>query len=334
VDHRIVEEISNPAPRQVIDFLEYSWECSECGSQTVSRHPDCPPGGRLGKNVLVQATLMKFQERLPHRKVCEALERTYGLQVTPATVLDVTRRVGGWLQPEYMRILRRIRFAEVVYVDETGARVDGVRYWIWVFTTRSDTLIVIRKGRGKRVLGEILGDDFRGVIVCDGWRSYPNFTGRIQRCWARLLREARYLAEHVDEARPLSEALHELYRRLNVASMDRPPPGEAARLAEEARALMEAWAGRPYEAGELRRFAAKMLNGLGHWFTFLTVPGVEATNNRAERALRELVVQRKIMGCFRNGKGTLICETVMTVLSTWKQQGRDLPQTLGEALNR
>jgi hypothetical protein len=71
---------------------------------------------------------MKFQERLPHWKVCEALERTYGLQVTPATVLDITRRVSGWLRPEYMRILRRIRSAEVVYVDEMGVKVDGGRY--------------------------------------------------------------------------------------------------------------------------------------------------------------------------------------------------------------
>jgi len=93
VGHRVVEEISNPAPRQVIDYLEYGYECTECGHHTASRHPDCPPAGRLGKNVLVQATLMKFEERLPHVKVSEALERTYGLTVTPATVLDITRRV-------------------------------------------------------------------------------------------------------------------------------------------------------------------------------------------------------------------------------------------------
>jgi len=334
VDHRIVEEISNPHPRQVIDFLEFEWMCTECGSHTVSMHPDCPPSGRLGKNVLVQATLMKFQERLPHWKVCEALERTYGLQVTPATVLDITRRVSGWLRPEYMRILQRVRAAEVVYVDETGARVDGVRHWTWAFTTGSETLVAIRKSRGKRVLREVLGEGFEGVVVCDGWRSYPNFTKRIQRCWAHLLREAKSLAEHVEEAKPLSKALHELYRRLNAASMDRPPPEEALRLAEEARALMETWARRPYESGEVRRFAAKMLNGMDHWFTFLTVPGVEATNNRAERALREHVVQRKIMGCFRNGKGTMIYETAMTVLATWKQQGRNLSQTLGEALTQ
>jgi transposase len=334
VGHRIVEEISNPAPRQVIDYLEYGWECTECGAHTTARHPDCPPWGRLGKNVLVQATLMKFEERLPLVKASEALERTYGLSVTPATVLDITRRVAWWLRPEYTRILRRIRSAPVVYMDETGARVDGRRHWIWVFTTLTDTLIVIRRSSGKRVLREVLGKGFKGVIVCDGWSSYPGFTDLIQRCWAHLLREARYLAEHLEEARPLSEALHGIYRRVNIPPEDRPPPEEAARLAEEARRTMEGWARKPYEAEEVRRFASKVLNGIDHWFTFLTVPGVEPTNNRAERALREHVVRRKIMGCFRNGKGTGIYETVMTVLATWKLQGCDLSQILSETLTQ
>ena len=92
--------------------------------------------------------------------------------------------------------------------------------------------------------------------------------------------------------------------------------------------------GGPCGSGEVRRFAAKVVNGVDHWFTFLEVPGVESTNNRAERGLRELVVQRKIMGCFRNGKGTMICETVMSALATWSQSGRDLAEALDEALTR
>jgi len=334
VGHRIVEEIGNPAPRQVIKYLEYRWTCTECDASTSARHPDCPPSGRFGKNVLIQAALMKYEERLPHRKVSETLDRTYGFSITPATAFDVTRRVAGWLRPEYLRILRRIRSADVVYVDETGVKVDGVLHWMWVFTTGCETLIVVRKSRGKKVLEEVLGEGFKGVIVCDGWRAYPSYTGRIQRCWAHLLREAKYLAERNDEAGPLSEALHMLYRRFNVAPLGKPPPEKALRLAGEARASMERLAGKPYESVEVRRFAGKIRNGLGHWFTFLTVPGVEATNNRAERALREHVVQRKIMGCFRNGKGTEIYETIMTVLATWKQQGLPLAETLAEALTQ
>ncbi|MBL7079587.1 transposase [Candidatus Bathyarchaeota archaeon] len=61
-------------------------------------------------------------------------------------------------------------------------------------------------------------------------------------------------------------------------------------------------------------------------FAFLAVPGVGPTNNRAERALRVHVVQRRIMGCFRNGKGTWIYETVMTLLATWKQRDETYPK--------
>ena len=83
----------------------------------------------------------------------------------------------------------------------------------------------------------------------------------------------------------------------------------------EARVEMLRLAGVLYKSAEMRRVAGKVLGGLDHWFTFLTVAGVEATNDRAERALREYVVQRKIMGCFRNGKSKGTYEAVMTVLA-------------------
>lgn len=73
---------------------------------------------------------------------------------------------------------------------------------------------------------------------------------------------------------------------------------------------------------------------MDHWFTFLLVEGVEPTNNRAERALREAVVQRKIMVCLCNMKGALNCETLMTLLASWNQRGELLLQALGDALTR
>jgi len=331
VNHRILEEVSNPAPKQVIDFLEFEWECEACGSHMTARHPDCPPEGLFGKNVYVQTTLLKYEDRLPLRKVQAALER-HGLTVTPSTVLEILRRAAMWLRPEYERILQRMRTADVVYTDETGLKVDGRQYWIWAFTTQNETLVAIRKSRGKKVLKEILGEDFKGFIVCDGWKSYPNFTSHIQRCWAHLLTEAKYLAERIDEAKLLSQALHELYQRINISPEDRPPPDDMEDLVEEAKNILERWAGRPYKTVEVGRFAVKIRNGIDHWFTFLTTPGVEPTNNRAERALREHVVQRKIIGTLRNQKGTLIHETITTVLATWKQQGLNpseiLPTTI------
>jgi hypothetical protein len=78
--------------------------------------------------------------------------------------------------------------------------------------------------------------------------------------------------------------------------------------------------------------SARLKMGFWYWFTFVIHLGVEPTNNRAERALREHVVQRKIVGTLRNGKGTSIHERIMTVLATWVQQGLgQSPDDEGEA---
>jgi len=61
-----------------------------------------------------------------------------------------------------------------------------------------------------------------------------------------------------------------------------------------------------------------MKNGLNQWFTCIIYSGVEPTNNRAEREIREFVVQRKIFGTFRSEKGLRITETIMSVLATWR----------------
>jgi len=56
------------------------------------------------------------------------------------------------------------------------------------------------------------------------------------------------------------------------------------------------------------------------WFTFITHPYIEPTNNIVEKALREIVVQRKIIGTLRNEKGVLVYETMMSMIATWKMQ--------------
>ena len=89
---------------------------------------------------------------------------------------------------------------------------------------------------------------------------------------------------------------------------------------------------REYANDRVRKLIGKISNGFDYWFTFIIHPGVEPTNNRAERALREHVILRKIVGTLRNGKGTSIHERIMTVLATWQQQGLNCFQMLRSSL--
>jgi len=235
--------------------------------------------------------------------------------------------------PEYEEILDRIRGAKVLYVDETSIRVQGKKYWIWAFTTPTETFVVIRKSRGMKVLMEILTRRFTGIIVCDGWKPYAKFTNHIQRCWAHLLRESEYLAEKIAEAAPLDKALRRLYRKLNDALESDPPPETRRQLWYMARAALRRWIRREYASEKVEKFIGKISNGFEYWFTFVLRSDVEPTNNRAERALREHVVQRKIIGTLRNEKGTSIHERIMTVLTTWAQQGLNSFQMLRSKLS-
>jgi hypothetical protein len=95
-----------------------------------------------------------------------------------------------------------------------------------------------------------------------------------------------------------------------------------------ARSVLRQIIGGEYTNENVRKLIGKISNGFEYWFTFVLHPGVEPTNNKAERAIREHVVQRKIIGTLRNEKGTSIHERLMTVLATWSQQGLDSLQML------
>ena len=328
VESKIIEEIPEPQPVIVTEFRIAHYTCPGCRRAVVATDPDCPKEGVFGKNTIAHVTLLKYGERLPYRKIQEVLKRQYGLEICPATILDLTRRASDAVQSEYDEILGRIRTAEVLYVDETSIRVQGAKYWIWVFTTPRETFVVVRKSRGTKVLMEVLTRRFKGLIVCDGWKPYAKFTTRIQRCWAHLLRESEDLAEKVTEAAPLHRALRGLYRKLNDALAGDPPPETRRNLWYVARATLRRWLGREYASEKVERFIGKISNGFEYWFTFVRHSEVEPTNNRAERALREHVVQRKIIGTLRNEKGTSIHERIMTVLATWAQQGLNSFQML------
>ncbi|MFZ1316804.1 IS66 family transposase, partial [Methanothrix sp.] len=97
---------------------------------------------------------------------------------------------------------------------------------------------------------------------------------------------------------------------------------------QSAREVLQHWIDREYLEVKVQKFIRKICNGFDYWFTFILNPGVEPTNNRAERALRPHVVLRKILGTLRNSKGTAIHELIMTALTTWGQRGLDCLQML------
>jgi transposase len=335
INHYFVEEIPARQHREILDYLQIHTECTSCHHKETLVHPDCPPQGIFGKNAQAQTVLMKFDMRLPFDKIAEQMEQQHGLPLSSATAFEITSRVSEDLKEEYQEVISQIRASPVVNVDESVMKVDGVNHWLWVFVTSFCTLFVIRKSRGKKVLVEVLGTDFLGFIGCDGLRSYSSFSGRLQRCWAHLLREAEALAKDYVEVEPLFLGLQALFFDIeHCMDNDGVPVWMGLGVREEAEkrlyALLKGCCG--VRRKKVKRFVSKVQRGFAHWFSFVVVEGLDATNNVAERALREGIVQRKIFGTLRNEKGTHIYETLLTLTTTWKQQKLDLHDTMTQKL--
>jgi len=158
-----------------------------------------PDEGILGPNLQAQIALMKYEDRLPHRKIARTLNRQYRLHLTPATLLDVTRRVADKLQAVYNAIKEEIRKSRQAVADETGLKVQGKNFWMWVFVSLKSVLFLIRKSRGQEPIKEALGERYEGKVTSDGWAPYNQVVKIIQRCWAHLLREAKWHAEKYEE---------------------------------------------------------------------------------------------------------------------------------------
>jgi len=327
---KLVEEIPEPQPIEVIEHLINHYKCPCCKKEVIAQAN--LPRGRFGVNLQTHVTLLKFDDRLPLQKAVSSLERHYGITISNVAALNITEAVTSKLQKPYQQMIRRLRKARVVYADETKIRVNGVTYWLWTFVTNTEVVFVIRKSRAKKVIEEILGLKFTGVVCCDGWKAYSQYTNNIQRCWAHLLREAKHLAEKYSEFEGFNQAFKTMFE--NIKAVRNKPPGLPEREAIRGKFLheMSQLIEQMNCYQEFRKFATKIQNGLEYWFTCVTNLFVEPTNNTAERALRELVVQRKIIGDLRREKGANIMQTIMSMISTWKKRELPLFSTMKSAI--
>src|SRR3989338_8284073 len=264
IQKKIIEDIPELQPLIITQFTIPHYFCAHCNAEVIPSHPDLPSEGKFGPNLQAEITLMKYEDRLPHRKIADALNRRYGLSLVPATILDITRRVSDKLQRTYEGIKKEVKNSVQVNADETGQKVQGKQHWSWVFLSLTAVLFVIRKSRGQKVVREILGEDYKGIVNCDGWVPYSKVVKTIQRCWAHLLREAKWHTEqYKGQAELLYKALCRMFKKINEIT---PGTIQETRARNYNRCVreMKSWIDVCKAYRELRKFAAKIENGLEH----------------------------------------------------------------------
>jgi len=329
----VIEDLPPPQEIKVTQYDRHNVRCLDCGHEFVSKHRDCPQKGNFGIYLLVYITMLKFHLRGVLRKIQDFLKYSNDFDISVKGIHDILLRVGDVCKTGYADTLEKIRKAPWVYADETGMKVKGEKWWLWIFRTPDDDiLVVIRKSRGKKVVEEILGPDWDKPIIADGWGAYSRYI--IQRCWAHLLREVKDFKDVSAHGRQLSIDIHDCFKKLRTFLDSNPSLADRKkqkRLFEsKMKELVEKFS--PFK--EIQKPVTYIKNGLGKWYTCLLYPGMEPTNNLGEQAIREHVIMRKIIGCFRSENGAENYQYIASLLASWKLQEKNIFEELEGLLRK
>ena len=165
----IIEDIPPPQKIKTTQYNRWEVKCQDCGHQFISKHPDCPKTGNFGIFLLVYIVMLKFHLRGVIRKIQDFVLKYNEFEISTKGIHDILLRVGSACKNDYEDKIQKIRSAKWRYIDETGIKINGENWWLWIFRTdTNETLVVIRKSRGKKVLEEILGKEPEGANSADG----------------------------------------------------------------------------------------------------------------------------------------------------------------------
>jgi transposase len=309
--------------------------CCHCQRRVQGRHPlqtsDAVGVGsvQLGPEALTLAAILNKQMGLSLGHTRQVLSYGFGLEVSRGGLYRALARMAGRAEPTYEGLVETARQAPVNGMDETGWKVGGRLQWLHVAVSAQVTVYAILPGRGYEQAVAILGAEYDGFLTHDGWAPYYRFQLAFhQSCLAHLLKRCREMAQ---VASPAALAFPRAVENLLLTSMelrDRHERGEVSvRGLRIATGKLEAKLDRMLETRRRnpanRRLARHLEHELWWLFTFLHCPGLDATNNAAERAIRGMVIARKVWGGNRTWEGARTQQILVSVLRTCWQQGKD-----------
>lgn len=307
------EEDIDIAPKKIVRkyIITRHW-CGNC--ETFVRSSQIPPIPRIGLNVSGYILYARYRLRLPFEKIQESLWDLHNFHISEGEISAQLQETEKLFGKDLEAIIEVIKQAKVVYADETGWRMNGENWWLWVFKTKEGVRYVIEESRGRGVAENALGEKSDRVIVSDGYSAYSKLAGENQQCWVHLLRVAK------NASFALYKNLVDIYVSLGEELAKKVAERDPPRFEERLKKILA----KKYIEPQAKKVQNRLERHLKALLICLKYEDVLAENNTAERAIRPQVVMRKIFGGSRSLKGAQAHATNSSVLETLRQQNPDM----------
>jgi transposase len=326
-------------PPMVLEAREYQCHrltCERCGHTTSAPLPDGVGTGNYGPRLQAFIALCTGCYHLSKRQVEELLTTTFDIPIALGSICNIEQRVSAAVAEPVAEVKRHVQQADVVYADETSWPQQPAKHWLWAGLTAYLAVFCIRHRRDRDSAEDLLGANFAGVLVSDRFSSYK-WVRRRQLCWAHLRRDWQAFLDRGGSSRRLGQRLRHLTDEM-FHLWHRVRDGTLTRYMfrfhmieirkQVGISLREGvHCAHPRTAGT----CAAILEQEQALWTFVSIEGVEPTNNAAERILRQAVLWRKKSFGTRSPRGSRYVESVLTVVATCRLQNRNVLEYLTAA---
>jgi transposase len=268
------------------------------------------------------------------------LTQWLGQPCSPGLTVKLQNLTTKALQSVYQELCAALPGRTVLNIDETATKEGTAKSWLWTFVAKKFTVFAVRPTRGAIVLDELLTGKFKGIVGCDRAKMYWQ-EERLQWCWAHLKRDFQAMADSRHrKARKVGEQLlaqtkllfRQWHRFLDREITRTGLKQTLSRVRREVERLLHQ--GFDCGHGPTEGTCTELLHHRDWLWTFLKHAGVQPTNNASERALRHGVIWRKLSFGTQSASGSRFVETMLTVIETCRQQGRNVFEFVTEAVTQ
>jgi transposase len=305
--------------------------CPDCGKNSRGELPAGVAASAFGPRYHAAIAVLSTRNRISRRDVVELCEQLFGSRVSSGTVDAILTRVADALADPCEDLLERVRSAPAVNMDETGWRLRGAQRALWGMFTDRHAVVRVQADRHEDRARDLLADS-RAIVTSDRWWAYGHLpVARRQVCWSHLQRDFAFHADGLGAEKELGQAGLRICQELFWAWEIFQHTGDRHQLKRRVRALqrelkpiMRQHASTKARYRQGRRFARNLLKIWPALWTFAAHPGVQPTNNHAERALRGAVIYRKLSLGSQSEPGEKRIARLLSAHTTCRLQRRSL----------
>lgn len=307
---------------------ESAW-CPNCNKQVIQTVENEIPFAPIGPNAKAAALFLRHELKLPYRKISMAMDTLFGLGFVPASTLGFEKRARKNADPIYRDLTEKIRASNLVHADETHWREDGKNCFFWYAGNADLAVFRIDPRRTTEAAKKLLGDRIDGLLVTDAYAAYNaiEVQGR-QSCLAHLIRKADELGKLLKSMKqPNSDSVsfcRKIGQLFTLACRKKIPAKKTEKQALKKRllSLLDTLCSTPLAYAKAETLRKRFIPGAREYnevFAFIDFDG-PPTNNHAERALRPLVIFRKISMGTRSATGSENIGIFASLVQTAKLQ--------------